>query len=200
MISDYIGLNRTYHFMVKVDLGTEWICNPAKHDFLPNPYGLRIEDQRHKRWLNFLNELRIQFLAILLLENQFSLDKCQKMKIIHGLEFDTEMMKGIDKVEQDFLPKIQEFTEMKETYDRFKLKEIFELQRNKNLVDDERSDPEMSWLPGTTFDEKFDHFMQKKKDENFLEILDKIPRGNFDHSYIYCMKNNMIIYSRQSIS
>ena len=200
IISVHQQINGIYSIQANIEFDAEWICNPAKLDFLPNPHGSRVEDRRHERWLNFLNDTSNIWLARRLMRNEYSFDKCQKMKIIHGLEFDTEMMKGIDKVEQDFLPKIQEFTEMKETYDRFKLKEIFELQRNKNLVDDERSDPEMSWLPGTTFDEKFDHFMQKKKDENFLEILDKIPRGKFDHSYIYCMKNNMIIYSRQSIS
>ena len=200
MISDYLELHRIYYFQAKIDIGTEWICNPAKLDFLPSPQGSRVEEQRHKRWLNFLNDIAIQFLAILLSKNQFSLDKCQKKKIIHGLEFDTEMMKGIDKVEQDFSPKIQKSTEMNETYNRLKLKEIFELQRNKNLEDDERSDPEMSWLPGTTLDEKFDNFIQRKKDENFLGILDKIPRGKFDPSYTYWMNNNMMIYSRRSIS
>ena len=146
-----------------------------------------------------MNYYRNYFLANRLLKNEYSLDKCQKMKVVNGIEFEIEM-KGIDKVEQHYLPNIQKLPEVKEIYDRLKLREIFDLQRRKLFVDDDQPDLEMSWLPGTTFDEKFDHFMQKKKDENFLEILDKIPRGNFDHSYIYCMKNNMIIYSRQSIS
>ena len=199
MISDYVELHKMYLWEAKIDIGTEWICNPAKLDFPPNPQGSSVVDQRHERWLNFLNDYTKQWLADGLMKNRYDLDKLQKRKIHNGLEFDI-MMKGIDKVEHDFLPKIQQSPEMKETYDRLKLREIFEIQRSKNLVDDDQSDPEMSWLPGTTFDEKFDHFMQKKKDENFLEILDKIPRGKFDHSYIYCMKNNMIIYSRQSIS
>ena len=114
------------------------------------------------------------------MKNTYSLDKCQKTKSISGPGFDTEM-KGVDKVEQDFLPNIQKLTEKKETYDRLKLREIFELQRSKNLVEDDQSDPEMSWLPGTTFDEKFDYFVQRKKDEHFLDMLDKIPTGKKDH-------------------
>ena len=44
-----------YLWEAKIDIGTEWICNPAKLDFPPNPQGSRNEDQRHKRWLKFLN-------------------------------------------------------------------------------------------------------------------------------------------------
>ena len=90
-------------------------------------------------------------------------------------------MKGIDKVEHDFQTKIQNLDEKKELYDRLKLREIFELQRRKNLEDDGQSDPEMSWLPGKTFEEKFDYFVQRKKDEKFLELLHKVPTGK------YCM-------------
>ena len=143
-----------------------------------------------------MNDTPIQFLANLLLKNQFSLDKCQKMKIIHGLEFDIVMMKGIDKVENDFLLKIQKLPEKKDTYDRLKLREIFELQRSKNLLKDDQADPAMSWLEGTTLDEKFDNFVQRKKDENFLEILDKIPKGKFNHSYLNCLNSDMIIHFR----
>ena len=196
MISDYNKLQTTYYLYANFDFGTGWICNPTKLDFLPNPCGLRVEDQRHKRWLNFLNDMPIQFLADLLLKNKFSLDKCQKKNIIHGLEFDIEMMKGIDKVEQDFLPKIEKLPEKKETYDRLKLKEIFELQKSKNLVEDDQSDPEMSWLQGTTFDEKFDYFVQRKKNENFLEILAKTPKGKVNHSYLNYMNSNMKINFR----
>ena len=196
MISDYNNLQTLYYLYANIDFGTGWICNPTKLDFPPNPCGLRVEDQRHKRWLNFLNDMSIHFLADLLLKNKFSLDKCQKKHIIHGLEFDIEMMKGIDKVEQDFLPKIQKLPEKKDTYDILKLREIFELQRTKNLSKDDQSDPAMSWLEGTTLDDKFDYFVQRKKDENFLEILDKIPKGKVDHSYLHWMNNNMIIHFR----
>ena len=133
MISGYLQLNGTYWNQAKIEFGTEWICNPAKLDFLPDPHGSSVEDQRHERWLNFLNDYCNYFRADRLLKNEFSLDKCQKMKIINGLEFDIEM-KGIDKVEQDFLPKIQKLPEKKDTYDILKLREIFELQRTKNLL------------------------------------------------------------------
>ena len=195
MISGYLQLNGTYWNQAKIEFGTEWICNPAKLDFLPDPHGSSVEDQRHERWLNFLNDHCNYFRADRLLKNEFSLDKCQKMKIINGLEFDIEM-KGIDKVEQDFLPKIQKLPEKKDTYDILKLREIFELQRTKNLSKDDQSDPAMSWLEGTTLDDKFDYFVQRKKDENFLEILDKIPKGKVDHSYLHWMNNNMIIHFR----
>ena len=113
------------------------------------------------------------------------------------------MMKGIDKVEQDFLSNIQKLTEMKdmkETYDTIKLREIFELQISKHLEADQ-SDTKMSWLQGTTLDEKFDFFVKRAKDENFLKILDEIPKGDLTiHSYLCWMKNNMTIYSRSSIS
>ena len=109
------------------------------------------------------------------------------------------MMKGIDKVEQDFLPKIEKLTEKKETYDRLKLREIFELQRSKHLEADQ-SDPTMSWLPGTTLDEKFEFFVKRAKDENFLKILHEIPIGKFDYSYLCWMKNNMITSYRLSNS
>ena len=176
--------------------GTEWICNPAKLDFLPNPHGTRVEDQRHGRWLNFLKDYPRNYCrADRLLKNEFSLDECKEWKTIYGLEVDIEM-KGIDKVEQDFLPKIQKLPEKKDTYDILKLREIFELQRSKNLVEDDQSDPEMSWLQGTTIDEKFDYFVQRKKDEHFLEKLDKIPKGNINHSYLHCMYSNMKIHSR----
>ena len=182
MISDYVQkLQQSYFWPAKIDFGTEWICNPARYDFLPKHQGgFRLEDQRHERWLNFLNDYCNYFRADRLLKNEFSLDKCQKMNIINGLEFDIEM-KGIDKVEQDFLPKIQKLPEKKDTYDILKLREIFELQRRQNLGDDGQSDPEMSWLPGKTFEEKFDYFVQRKKDENFLELLNKVPTGK------YCM-------------
>ena len=167
MISGYLQLNGTYWNQAKIEFGTEWICNPAKLDFLPDPHGSSVEDQRHERWLNFLNDHCNYFRADRLLKNEFSLDKCQKMKIINGLEFDIEM-KGIDKVEQDFLPKIQKLPEKKDTYDILKLREIFELQRTKNLSKDDQSDPAMSWLEGTTLDDKFDYFVQRKKDENLV--------------------------------
>ena len=105
------------------------------------------------------------------------------MKVVNGIEFEIEM-KGIDKVEQHYLPNIQKLPEVKEIYDRLKLREIFELQRCKNLVEEDQSDPEMSWLQGTTLDEKFDYFLQRKKDDKFLEILDKIPKGKSNHSYL----------------
>ena len=184
MISGYLQLNGTYWNQAKIEFGTEWICNPAKLDFLPDPHGSSVEDQRHERWLNFLNDHCNYFRADRLLKNEFSLDKCQKMKIINGLEFDIEM-KGIDKVEQDFLPKIQKLTEKKEAYDRLKLREIFDLQRRKIFVDDDQPDLEMSWLPGTTLDEKFDFFVKRAKDKNILATLDEIPNGKFDLSYLY---------------
>lgn len=191
MISGY--LHWIYWIQAKIEFGTEWICNPAKLDFPPNPHGSSVEDQRHEKWLKFL--YCNYFLADRLLRNEFSLDKCQKMKIINGLEFDIEM-KGIDKVEQDFYPEIQKLPEKKATYDRLKLREIFELQRTKNLSKDDQSDPAMSWLDGTTLDEKFDCFVQRKKYDQFLEKLDQIPKGNFNHSYLSWMNNNMIIHFR----
>ena len=130
-----------------------------------------------------MNYYRNYFLANRLLKNEYSLDKCQKMKVVNGIEFEIEM-KGIDKVEQHYLPNIQKLPEVKEIYDRLKLREIFELQRCKNLVEEDQSDPEMSWLQGTTLDEKFDYFLQRKKDDKFLEILDKIPKGKSNHSYL----------------
>ena len=182
MISDWhiFELRQKYSNIAEITPGIEWICNPAKLDFHPNPNGPRIEDQRHDRWLKFLNSYPSQSLAHRLSMNLVSLDDYQERKIIGGLEFDIEM-KGIDKVEQDFLPKIQKLPEKKDTYDILKLREIFELQRRKNLGDDGQSDPEMSWLPGKTFEEKFDYFVQRKKDENFLELLNKVPTGK------YCM-------------
>ena len=197
MISDWhiFELYQKYSHTAKIDFGTKWICNPAKLDFHPNPNGPRIEDQRHDRWLKFLNSYPSQSLAQRLSMNLVSLDDYQERKIIGGLEFDIEM-KGIDKVEQDFLPKIQKLPEKKDTYDRLKLREIFDLQKTKNfLVDDDQSDPWLSWLKGTTLDEKFDYFLQRKKEENFLETLDKIPKGRVNHLYIYWMNNN-IIHSR----
>ena len=195
MISDDLYLRGTYWCQAKIDFGAEWISNPAKLGFLPHPLGSRVEDQRHERWLNFLNNHRHYFLADRLLKNDFSLDKWQKIKIINGLDFDI-VVKGIDKVEQDYLPKIQKLPEKKDTYDRLKLREIFDLQKTKNfLVDDDQSDPWLSWLKGTTLDEKFDYFLQRKKEENFLETLDKIPKGRVNHLYIYWMNNN-IIHSR----
>ena len=182
MISDYVELHKWYLWEAKIDIGTEWICNPAKLDFPPNPQGSSVVDQRHERWLNFLIDVSNMMLAKRLMRNEYSLDKWQKMKINNGLEFDIEM-KGIDKVEQDFLPNIQKLTQKKETYDRLKLWEIFELQRSKHLESD-RSDPTMSWLPGTTLHEKFDFFVKRAKDENFLKILDEIPYGKFDYSFI----------------
>ena len=193
IISVHQQINGIYSIQANIEFDAEWICNPAKLDFLPNPHGSRVEDRRHERWLNFLKDYPRNYLrADRLLKNEVSLDKFQE---INGLEFDIEM-KGIDKVEQEFLPKIQKLPEKKETYDIFKLREIFELQRSKNLVEDDQSDPEMSWLQGTTIDEKFDYFVQRKKDENFLEKLDKIPKGNINHSYLYCMNSNMKIHSR----
>ena len=130
-----------------------------------------------------MNYYRNYFLANRLLKNEYSLDKCQKMKVVNGIEFEIEM-KGIDKVEQHYLPNIQKLPEVKEIYDRLKLREIFELQRCKNLVEEDQSDPQMSWLPGT-FDEKYDYFVQRKRDENFLEVLNKVPAG----------KNSMITHN-----
>ena len=195
MISDYVQkLQQSYLWWGNIDFGTEWICNPARYGFLPKHQGgLLLEDQRHERWLNFLDDYPKQLLAGGLLKNRYDLDKLQKKKIHAGLEFDI-MMKGIDKVEHDFLHKIQQSTEMKETYDRLKLREIFELQRSKNLVDDDQSDPEMSWLPGTTFDEKFEYFVQRKKDEHFLEMLEKIPTGKKDHSSLKSLLNEQQHY------
>ena len=186
MISDWhiFELYQKYSHTAKIDFGTKWICNPAKLDFLPNPHGSRVEDQRHKRWLNFLNYYRNYFLANRLLKNEYSLDKCQKMKVVNGIEFEIEM-KGIDKVEQHYLPNIQKLPEVKEIYDRLKLREIFDLQRRKLFVDDDQPDLEMSWLPGTTLDEKFDFFVKRAKDKNILETLDEIPNGKFDLSYLY---------------
>ena len=128
-----------------------------------------------------MNYYRNYFLANRLLKNEYSLDKCQKLKVVNGIEFEIEM-KGIDKVEQHYLPNIQKLPEVKEIYDRLKLREIFELQRCKNLEEEAQSDPEMSWLKGKTLDEKFDYFLQRKKDDKFLEILDKIPKGKSNHS------------------
>ena len=186
MISDWhiFELRQKYPDIAEITPGIEWICNPAKLDFHPNPNGPRIEDQRHDRWLKFLNSYPSQSLAHRLSMNLVSLDDYQERKIIGGLEFDIEM-KGIDKVEQDFLPKIQKLTEKKEAYDRLKLREIFDLQRRKIFVDDDQPDLEMSWLPGTTLDEKFDFFVKRAKDKNILETLDEIPNGKFDLSYLY---------------
>ena len=180
MISDWeiFELKFKYTNVAEIDIGTEWICNPARLDFHPNPKGWRSEDHRHERWLNFLKGSPSQSLAHRLLKNEFSLDDYQERMITNGLEFDIEM-KGIDKVEQDFLSKIQ--TENKKTFDRLKLREIFDLQISKT-VDDDQSNQEM---PGRTLDEKFDFFVKSAKDKNILEMLDKIPKGKINHSYLY---------------
>ena len=180
IISVYAELQQSYFIQAGIDLGEEWIRNPARLNFQPNPQGYSNEDQVHGRWLNFLEKGDHRLLSKCLLKNAFDIEILQERKTILGLEFDI-IMEGIDKVEHDFLPKIQNVTESKETYDRLKLWEIFELQRSKNLVDDDQSDSRMSWLPGKTFEEKFDYFVQRKKDENFLELLNKVPTGK------YCM-------------
>ena len=184
IISVYAQLQQSYFIQACIDLGEEWIRNPARLNFQPNPQGYSNEDQVHGRWLNFLKKGDNKLLSKCLLKNAFDIEILQERKTIFGLEFDI-IMKGIDKVEHDFLPKIQNVTESKETYDRLKLWEIFELQRSKNLVNDDQSDPDMSWLPGKTFDEKYDYFVQRKKDENFLEVLNKVPAG----------KNSMITHN-----
>ena len=190
MISDWhtckliLELDQKYSNIAKIDFGTKWISNPARLDFYPNPQGTRAEDQRHERWLKFLNTYDSQSLADRLLKNNHSLDEYQKRNISDGLEFSIEM-KGIDKVEQDFLPKILNIPRMKEMYDRLKLREIFELQKNKYLVDDGQSDPKLSCLSGPTFEKKFCCFVKRAKVENLLEILEKIPKGKTDNSNLY---------------
>ena len=178
IISVYGELQQSYFIQASIEMGDEWIRNPARLNFQPNPQGSSNEDQVHARWLNFLKNYDNQLFSNFLLKNTFNIEI---LKEIHGhLGFDV-IMKGIDKVEHDFRPKIQNLDEKKELYDRLKLREIFELQRRKNLGDDGQSDPEMSWLPGKTFEEKFDYFVQRKKEENFLELLNKVPTGK------YCM-------------
>ena len=184
IISVYAELQQSYFIQAGIDLGEEWIRNPARLNFQPNPQGYSKAGQLHSRWLSFLKKGDHRLLSKCLLKNAFDIEILQERKTILGLEFDI-IMKGIDKVEHDFLPKIQNVTESKETYDRLKLWEIFELQRSKNLVNDDQSDPDMSWLPGKTFDEKYDYFVQRKKDENFLEVLNKVPAG----------KNSMITHN-----
>ena len=186
MISDWhiFELYQKYSHTAKIDFGTKWICNPAKLDFHPNPQGSRNEDQRHKRWLKFLNTYDSRSLAYRLLKNNHSLDEYQNRNISNGLEFSIEM-KGIDKVEQNFLPQIQNNPEMKETYDRLKLREIFELQRNKYLVDDGQCDPKLSSLWGPTFEKNVCYFVKRAKEENLLEILEKICKGKTDNSNLY---------------
>ena len=180
MISVYGELQQSYFIQASIEMGDEWIRNPARLNFQPNPQGYSKAGQLHSRWLSFLKKGDHRLLSKCLLKNAFDIEILQERKTILGLEFDI-IMKGIDKVEHDFLPKIQNSTESKETYDRLKLWEIFELQRSKNLVNDDQSDPDMSWLPGKTFEEKFDYFVQRKKEENFLELLNKVPTGR------YCM-------------
>ena len=169
-------------------MGEEWIRNPAKLNFQPNPQGSTNEDQMHSRWLNFLKNWYNQLLSNILLKNTFNIEYCQKRKTVCDLEFDI-IMKGVDKVEHDFLPKIQNLNEKKETYDRLKLREIFELQRSKHLEADQ-SDPTLSGLPGTTLDEQFDFFVKRANDENLLKILDDIPKGKFDYSSIPLLDEN----------
>ena len=179
IISVYGELQQSYFIQASIEMGDEWIRNPARLNFQPNPQGSSNEDQVHARWLNFLKNYDNQLFSNFLLKNTFNIEI---LKEIHGhLGFDV-IMKGIDKVEHDFRPKIQNLDEKKELYDRLKLREIFDLQKTKNfLVDDDQSDPWLSWLKGTTLDEKFDYFLQRKKEENFLETLDKIPKGRVNH-------------------
>ena len=175
MISVYNEVQQQYLSWLFIDFGVEWIRNPERLNF-EHEYHMH-DSQRHSRWTNFLHNRNTLILTWFLLENKFSLDKWHgKGKSIHGIDFDI-LMKAIDKVELEFLPEIQKSNEKKEIFDRLKLGEIFELQRSKNLIEDDLSDPEMSWLSGTTLEEKLQHFIERKKNENFLELLGRVPKG-----------------------
>lgn len=169
----YTALQHAYSFWAHIDFGVEWIRNPGL--LFRYPYQM-YESERHKHWIHFLQDNHIRILAYCLLKNEFSLDKWHEMKTIEGIGFDI-LMKAIDNVELEFLAEIQKSNEKKETFDRLKLGEIFELQRTKNLVQDDLSDPEMSWLPGITLEEKLHHFVKRKKDENFLDLVGKVHKG-----------------------
>ena len=188
IISVYGELQSSYFIQARIEMGEEWIRNPAKLNFQPDPQGSSNEDQMHSRWLNFLKNWHNQLLSNFLLKNTYNIEYWQERKTLRDLEFDI-IMKGVDKVEHDFLPKIQNLYEKKETYGRLKLREIFELQRSKHLEVDQ-SDPTLSGLPGTTLDEQFDFFVKRANDENLLKILDDIPKGKFDYSSIPLLDEN----------